>query len=491
MPTSATLIPFGEYRPDVADYEGQHTKNILNVLPRGDGYGPMASVTQLTQALAATCRGSFVARKNDGTVVIFAGTSTKLYKLSNTDYSWADASLGAGTYTALNATEQWQFAQFGNNVIAVQANAAPQVYDITGAGPFAALGGSPPQARYVSVVGRFLVLSGLNSTPYRVQWSGLNAITTWTSGITLSDSQDLPDGGFVRGVAGGEFGVIFQDASIRRMTFIPGSTNPFQIERIAQDDGIYAPYSLVKAGDKVFFCSPQGFKVIAGTGAPTQIGRERVDRTFFADVDSGNLQLFIGVADPNSSRVFWAYKSLSSGGSTFFDKGLCYDWVLDRWSPLTWTGEYLTNMMQPGMTLEGLDSISGSIDALPQSLDLYSTASLPQLAIIDSSHKIGFFTGSNLEATLESSEHGAAPQRIRVRGFRPITDATGYYGLLSYRDLQSTAASTTTEVAVNSIGNIDVMRATRYARGRIRILADTSWTYAIGVEPDVITEGLR
>ncbi len=31
-----SLLPFGEYRPDVADYEGAHTKNLLNVLPRGD-----------------------------------------------------------------------------------------------------------------------------------------------------------------------------------------------------------------------------------------------------------------------------------------------------------------------------------------------------------------------------------------------------------------------------------------------------------------------
>src|SRR6266498_3909101 len=115
------LLPFGEYRPDVADYEGEHTKNLLNVLPRGDCYGPMPDVTALTSALADACRGSFTARKNDGSVVIFAGTSTKLYRLSNTDYTWVDASLGASTYTTLNATDQWQFAQFGNFVVATQA----------------------------------------------------------------------------------------------------------------------------------------------------------------------------------------------------------------------------------------------------------------------------------------------------------------------------------------------------------------------------------
>src|SRR6266516_4718880 len=484
------LLPFGEYRPDVADYEGAHTKNILNVLPRGDGYGPMPDISALTQALAATCRGAFVARLTDGTVNIFAGTSTKLYKLSNTDYSWTDVSSGGGTYSALNATDQWAFAQFGSLVFATQANAALQVFTTGSSTAFTGASGSPPQARYVAVVGRFLVLSGLNSTPFRIQWSGLNDTTQWTSGVNLSDYQDFPDGGFVRGVAGGEFGTVFQDSAIRRMTFLPGSVNPFQIDRIAQDDGIYAPLSLTKTGDKIFFCSPQGFKVITGTGAISPIGRERIDRTFFADLDISQPQLFLGCADPNSTRVFWAYKSVNAG-QVLFDKGLCYDWLLDRWTPLTWSGEYITNLVQPGITVEALDSVSGSIDAMTLTLDSYSTATIPQISIFNSSHKGCLFNGAAKEATLETSEHGAAPQRIWVRGFRPITDATGYYGLLSYRDLQSSTVSTTTEIAASAIGNIDVLKSTRYARGRIRIPAGTSWTFAVGVEPDVEPEGLR
>jgi hypothetical protein len=124
-------------------------------------------------------------------------------------------------------------------------------------------------------------------------------------------------------------------------------------------------------------------------------------------------------------------------------------------------------------------------------LDLYSTASLPQLAMANGSHKVALFTGSNLEATLESSEHGAAPQRVRVRGFMPITDATAYYGRLSYRDLQSAPSSLTPEIAINAIGRIDVNQSCRYARGHIRIPYGTSWSYAIGIEPDAAPEGLR
>ena len=104
----------------------------------------------------------------------------------------------------------------------------------------------------------------------------------------------------MRGVAGGESGLIMQDASIRRMIYAPGSPVIFQIERLAQDKGIFAPLSLVRAGDRVFFCGNDGFQSVQPGGYPSFIGKERVDRTFFADVDSSNLQLMLGASDPEN-----------------------------------------------------------------------------------------------------------------------------------------------------------------------------------------------
>jgi hypothetical protein len=282
------LIPFGDYRPDVSDYEGQATRNIRNVIPRGDGYGPFPGLSTYTSALPSACRGAFYALKSDGTVITFAGTSDKLYKLNNTDFSWADVSLGGGTYGALSANAQWQFAQTGNFVFATQANATLQVFDLSSSSTFGNALGAPPQAAYISVVGKFLVLSGLLSNPYRIQWSGLNnfnASDSWTSGVKSSDFQDFPDGGIVRGVAGGEAGVIFQDQAIRRMSYVPGSPIIFQIDRITQDKGLYAPYSIIRAGERIFFYAGQGFHKIEPGGVPEQIGREKVDRTFLGDLD--------------------------------------------------------------------------------------------------------------------------------------------------------------------------------------------------------------
>lgn len=563
------LLPFGEYKPDVADYLGTATKNVLNVLPRGDGYGPFPDFAALSQALPGTCRGGFYALKSDGSVAIFAATENRLYLASNTDYSWipvsrvvtvtissaspgvitetghasaanepkvfsnsggalpvaitagttyyvhtvldADtytisatpggteintASTGTGThsvtgsYSALSSDEQWQFVQFGNLIKATQKNVALQTFNLASDTAFSNNAGSPPQASYISVVGRFLVLSGLLSNPFRIQWSGLNDTTNWTSGTGSSDFQDFPDGGIVRGVAGGEFGIVFQDQAIRRMSYIPGSPLIFQIERISQDSGLYAPYSIIRAADLVFFHSAHGFHKIAPGGVPEQIGRERVDRTFFDDLDKTELRMFIGAYDPRSTRVYWAYKS-TSGTSGLYDKIIGFDFALNRWFTISMTGEHLLGMSQPGITLENLDTLSASIDALAASLDSFAVSTQPLIAQFNSEHKMGFFSGSNLEATMETAEQGADGRRVFINGFRPVSDAPSIYGSASYRETVSDTPTSLVEIAKNSrTGRCDMRRSTRYTRMKIRIPAATQWTFAAGVEPDIKQEGL-
>lgn len=563
------LLPFGEWRPDVSDYQGQHSQTLSNVLPRGDGYGPFKDYEAYSAALPAACRGAFFARKSDGSVVIFAGTSDRLYKLNNTDVSWVPVSkvaavtsisnaspavvtytahgfaandpvvfttdgalpapLAAGTvyyvktvtsadtftisataggaaidttdagsgthsvtalYSALSSTAQWQFAQFNNYVFAVQANVVPQVFDLSSSSQFATLGGSPPQAAFVAIVNRFVVLSGLLSNPYRVHWSGLNATTTWTSGTSQSDFQDLADGGIVRGVGGGEYGIITQDGALRRMIYAPGSPVIFQIERIAEGKGILAPYSLTRAGDRLFYLSSEGLQMMVPTGYPEPIGKERVDRTLIADLDASNIQLCIGAADPKHSRIFIAYKSIS-GATGLFDKLLCYDWAINRFTIVSNMGEYLSPFAQPGVTLENLDSISSSIDALSVSLDDISTASLPEIAAFNSSHKLGFYRGDNLQAAMETGEQGELGRRVFVRGIYPLTDADEVYGSLKHRANANDTPSETTETAINAQGFCPQRKDTCLARAVVRIPAAETWTFATGVKPLFAVTGER
>ena len=561
------VLNFPPYHPDVDDLNQGYTTTVMNVLPQADGYGPFPGLSVFSQALPARPRGLFFGTRANGSVRVFAGTQTKLYALDNTTLDWIDVSLSDGTYSALDDNENWQFAQFNSKIIAVQANAAAQVIDIEAdysSVNFANLAGSPPQASHVTTVNRFLVLSGLNSNRNRIHWSGLNDIEEWTSGVNFSDFQDLPDGGRVQAVVGGEFGVILQDTAIRRMVFSPGSDIVFQIDRIAKDIGAVNTDTICDVGGNIYMWSTKGFVRIGGDGSISPIGKERVDRTFDATYDDSDFSLVQGAGDPNSHRVYWAYRSEENSLSTW-DKGLVYDTILDRWAPFEVEGTFLASISRPGLTLEALATIGavdisnaanngsglirltvtstsgwttgdiktvadvggtteangtwtitvidgtnidlqgstyanaytsggyveGSLDDLDVSLDSFAVASRAEIAAFNDDFRLCFFSGDNLEATLESSEQSAVAKRLFVRGVYPITDASDAYASVGRRENRYASPSYTSETAINTQGYCPQRASTRHARARLRIPEGATWTYATGVEPDVGSEGRR
>jgi hypothetical protein len=135
--------------------------------------------------------------------------------------------------------------------------------------------------------------------------------------------------------------------------------------------------------------------------------------------------------------------------------------------------------------------IAGSIESLPGSLDDYLAAATARLAIFDTSHALGFLTGSTLEATVTTCEQTFVDSRIWCRGFYPITDASTVYGSLGKRENFATAPTYSTETLVNSQGFCPARVSTRAARAKIRIPAGTSWTYVRGATPDAEQSGRR
>lgn len=277
-PVLMAVLPFAEWRPDVSDLNAEYTRVLRNVVPRSDGYGPFKNIAAFSKALPAACRGYFGARNSDGTVSVFAGTSTNLYLMDNTTLDWAEVSKGGTDYAALDTGANWVFAQFGSFVIAVHKNVPPQVYDLASPGAFADLGGSPPQAGWCGVVGAFLVLADIQGEPYRIQWSGIGDVTQWTSGTARSDFQDLPDYGRVRSVTemAADVGLIMQEEGARRMIYQPGSSVIFRIDRLPDVPGILSPYSLVSTLGGAYYFSTRGFGRATADGQYTQIGRAHV-----------------------------------------------------------------------------------------------------------------------------------------------------------------------------------------------------------------------
>ena len=511
------LEQFPAFRPDLTDIGTGVSSLISGVVPRGDGYGPFKDFVGFTQALPANCRGFFFARRSDGSIAVFAGTSSRLYLLDNTTFSWTDVSKGGAAYGALVSSDNWRFAQFNEFVIAVQINTVPQKYILNVGGAFADLGGSPPQASHIAIVNRFVMLTALLAAPRRAHWSDLDGPEVWTAGIGLCDYQDFPDGGVCHGVSGGDaYGVVFQDEAIRSLTYAPGSPAVFQIARISTQDTLDYQYSVINAGARTFFHSAQGFKVIVpGGGEPISIGKEYVDAFFAADVDPAEPRLVNGAADPQGTRVFWAYKS-KAGQAGLFDKVLCYDWsIKDRpWSLIPMSGQYLGYLAKPGLTLEAngtwlssqisvvdathLDinvafvhawtaggRIGGSLDALSFSLDSISTSAIAQLAAVGPTSLLGFFTGENIEAILETAEQDAEGPLVFVSDLFPATDSPDCLCSIGYRIRPMDTIAYTDEQAVTEDGNCPVFVEGRYAKARMRIPAGSVWSYARGVRPDV------
>lgn len=484
MPTLA----FGEWRPDVADYNQEHSSVITNVIPRGDGYGPVKALQAFSAAVGAACRGAFLGTASDGSVAVFAGTATKLYKLDNTNLTWEDVTRASGGNYSLASSDQWQFAQYGSHVIAVNQNDAPQDFVLGSSSDFAALAGSPPQAKFVTIVSNHVVLSGILNNPTRVAWSALNDPGSWTAGVDGSDTQDFGDGGQVSGVAGGEFGVVFQTEAIRRMVYTGGDTI-FEFERIVEGEGLAAPYSVIRSGPRVFFLGTSGFQVITAGQYPVSISKERFYRTFLAEWDDGEPQLMIGANEARSSRVWWFYKT-SSGAAGLFNRAICYDWALARPTYVNGiSGEYAAQLAQPGVTLEGLYDIGfTNIDTMSISLDDFAASGGLLLGLFDSSHKLGFLTGDNLEAILETPDY-AFERRYFVRAQRPISDATTVYGSFSIRQKIADTPSWSDESLMNSIGHCPHRGDTRMSRFKIRIPSAETWTFALGTEPEAALTG--
>lgn len=92
-----------------------------------------------------------------------------------------------------------------------------------------------------------------------MQWSALGDESSWTaSATTQADFQDIPDGGSVVGLSGGEFGLVFLDRSIHRMAYV-GTPLIFQFDNISRNLGCYEANSIIQYAGTTFFLSDDGF----------------------------------------------------------------------------------------------------------------------------------------------------------------------------------------------------------------------------------------
>jgi len=476
-----TFVPFTEWSPDTADFNNANTGDILNVLCSQQSYIPFPDLQPFTTALAAQPLGYFRARSQSGQVTIFAGTATKLYQLNNTTLAWTDVSKSATTYSA-NTTAQWSFDQFGDYVVAVNINDNPQVFQLGVSTTFDNLGGSPPKAAFVRAWGDFLCLMQLAGNTNRVQWSGLNNITFWTPGSNNSDFQDFPEGGVVQGSSRATNPIIFLERNIYRATFVPGSSVVFTFQKIQDKRGAKSPYSIASRGDTTFFADEGGFFQIGQDGSIAGIGFEKVDRTIFGQMSASNIASIVGAIDPFYSRVYW---TVDLTGKGTFGSIVIYDWQQQRWSIASQDNVGIFPAATAGYTLEGLDAVSSSIDALPYSLDSKVwQGGAPILAAFTTDYKLGFFNGQAKQATITTQEQGDVTGSIALlTSAYSVVDTNTYTVAVATRMKRGDNVTWTSEMSPNSrTGRVDLKVAGRFIQVRTTVPAGTVWHDAQGIE---------
>ena len=483
-----TLVPFAPWEPDKADLNGQNTGDILNVLCSSLSYLPFPDLVALSAALPSQPLGWFTARSQSGQVTIFVGTATKLYKLNNTTLAWDDITKSAATYGA-TTTARWSFDQIGDIAVAVNINDNPQVYQLGVSSLFADLGGSPPRAAFVRAWGDFLCLLQLANNPNRAQWSGLNNITWWTPGQQNSDYQDFPEGGVVQGSSRATNPLIFLERNIYLGTFVPGSAVVFTFAKIHDKRGAKSPYSIASRGDTTFFADEGSFFQIGSDGSLSDIGFEKVSRTIFGQMTSAAIATMVGAIDPFYSRVYW---TVDLTGAGTFGNIVVYDWLQQRWSPASQSNVGIFPAATAGYTLEGLDAVSSSLDALPYSLDSKVwQGGAPVLAGWTTDYKLGFFNGSPKQAVITTQEQGDVGGAITLlTSVYGIVDTNSYTVAVGTRMKRGDSTSWSMEMSPNSrTGRVDLKFASRFMKIRTTIPAGTVWTDAQGVSVDVKAAG--
>ena len=424
----------------------------------------------------------------NGTFNVDTVTSTTFtYAQSGGNIS-STSDTGTVTFAYVTPTNQrWRFTQFGNVLIAANGGNRLQGYNLNSSSTFQDLAADAPQSRYVTVVRDFVVSAYVNSStvyPYRVQWSALGDESNWAnSATTQADFQDIPDGGSIVGITGGEYGLVFMDRSIHRMSYV-GSPLVFQFDNISRNLGCYEANSIVQYGGTSFFLADDGFYACDGQQV-IPIGNEKVNRYFYSDVDEGILSLMSAAVDPFRKLVIWAYASKSSAT---VDKLLIYNYQTGKWTSGTTDASRVASSSTPSFDLEGMD-VFGNLEQIQSSFDdRVWLGGKMQFAGVKNT-KIVTFSGNGNTAYIETGDIEMPGTTSAIVLAKPIVDGgSGSVSLFSRRLLNQqvvfgsqTAADAENRVSLRGIG--------RYHR--LQLTPTGQWTNAVGLDVDMNPLGTR
>lgn len=497
------LLTIADYAPDLPPNNSRGaSSNVVNLFPRTkESWGPVGTLSPYSSnGLASQCLGAMTAIDTGADNFLFCGDATSLYELAPGSSAFANVSKVAGY--SLAVSEKWNFTQYGNRVIGAAQGQNLQSFVLGSSTLFADLAAAAPQARYIATIKDFVMVGntfdGTNGAqPQRVQWCAIDDPTTWpTQGSTteaqlLAGSQIIPgDQGWIQGVVGNlgtADGAVFFERGISRIVF-QGSPTVFAFQPAEGVRGTPAPKSIAQLGALVYYLGEDGFYAFDGSTS-TPIGVDRVDKTFWATVNTSYLYNVVGAVDPINRLVMWLYPSNSASDGTP-DSLLVYNWTLDKWGFAQISADYIFRAVTQGYSLDSLDGYASgayNLDTLPFSLDSRVwTGGQVLMGAFNPAHKLNYFTGSPANATADTVEiepGGAMGKRTFISTTRPMIDGGAPTVQMGYRNRLMDAPAFTPASALNTNGECPVRVDARYVRARVQ--TSGSFVHLQGIEiPD-------
>jgi hypothetical protein len=486
------MTPFGKFAPDASTLDVALAGDISGVRPGRTSYVPWPQMAVASAALPSACRGAYMGRTLSNAGAVFAGTSQRLYKFASLA-AWTDFSKGATNYTVLGTDDLWQFAQYGPAVYATNIANPLQSCDVSAGTVFADVAGSPPKARYIAVVGDFLMLGNTETSSREVRWSSRNDPTTWTRYQRDADSQQFPDGGDIMGLSGWEQGgLIFQTEVVRQMG-VRQDAAIMEFHRVEASQGTLAPYSIVSRQGTSYYYATNGFQRITTDGASEGIGANWLDSWFLDhSLAASRPKAIIGSFTSRTPQIMWLYASASNNGTTsIFDHMLCFDPSLtdSDYGPWTHAPVSASIIFSSGTTATTLDALGTpglgyTIDNVPYSLDAdVWKGGAPRMGAFNDAFQMNFFIGPPMAAVLQTGLFTPVPgSRAYVNGFRLVSDAAAGAGRIAVTERQQTPETWQAPgSALTSQGIIYTRASGRHMRMEVTIPAGATWTRASGI----------
>ena len=474
-------ITFGEWMPDQSGISGALT-DAKNVVSQAIGYGPFPTPVSLSSAAAEDLTSLYAAKSPDGLTTLFTAGATKIYTVGG---SGALTQVNTGLTTGTN--DRVRFTQFGKSVIACNNSQKLKSWTLGTSTTFADLAANAPIAKFITVVRDFVVCANTYESSvqqqYRVRWSAINDETDWTENVnTQSDYQDIPDGGQIVGIRGGEFGIILLERSIHRMTYV-GTPFIFQFDNISRNKGCMVAGSIAQYQGLTFFLSDDGFYMCDGQNI-VPIGAEKVDRFFLSDASETDYKTMSAAIDPVRKLVIWNYKSVDANR-----KVMIYNFATKKWTYGDAGTDYLGEASSGALTLEELDSVSASIDALTTSLD--------SLLFVGGKYFLGgtygtrvySYTGASLTGNISTGDIDIGANSV-VTLARPIVDNGSGSLSIASRQLLNQSVTYGTSTAADSENRVSLRSAGRYHRLKLAPTGD-AWKTAVAVDVDITPQGVR